>query len=130
MLLWHRLLRFHLLKQITWPGLTRGCKRSQGKEWGNINNYAVPAYYVSVSWEDFCKLWGKLLEGNDLEDLVSLNCKFPQRSFVHNFVDVAFSKFKYIQNVLKDFSFKENKTHLLRRWRILMKCKYFLQWVL
>jgi len=64
---------------------------------------------VSISWEDFCKLWGKLLEGNDLEDLVSFNCKISQRLFVHNFVDAAFNKYKYIQNVVKGPSFKEKQ---------------------
>lgn len=74
-----------------------------------------PAYYRSTSWVDFRKLPWKLLEGNGLEDLVSLNCKFPQRSFVYNFVDdVAFSKSKHVLNVLKKLSFKENKINLMK----------------
>lgn len=67
------------------------------------------AYCVSISWKDFCKLWGKLLEGNDLEDSVSFNCKISQRSFVHDFVDAAFNKYKYIQNIVKGPSFKEKQ---------------------
>lgn len=46
---------------------------------------------------------------------MSLNCKFPQRSFVYNFVDdVAFSKSKHVLNVLKKLSFKENKSNEIR----------------
>lgn len=40
---------------------------------------------------------------------MSFNCKVPQRSFVHNFIDAAFNKYEYIQNVVKGPSFKEKQ---------------------
>lgn len=40
---------------------------------------------------------------------MSFSCKIPQRSLVHSFVDTAFNKYKYIQNVVKGLSFKEKQ---------------------
>ena len=40
---------------------------------------------------------------------MSFNCKIPQRSLVYSFVDTAFNKYRYIQNVVKGLSFKEKQ---------------------